>query len=225
MKYRSLTQMMFLLFIALVAAHESILMADIKTLTLTKGQLTTSRRVPPMQQLVCLGTKCAEWLQPNTVQCYNQGSDGSSIQWRCDAELDNSVKFGKIEVSCEGYSYKGDRNVLVGSCALEYQLIPVAAASTHYDQHTKDCVLTFFIACVVLIVFIVLVCICSQMASDTPVASSRYGGGGGGIVYRRSYGGGSWGGSSWGRSSGGSRSWSGGGGSRKSSGFGGSRSR
>lgn len=161
------------------AYYDSIPMVDIETLTLKKGQMTTSRRVPPMLQLTCTGRYCESWLQPETVQCYNQGSDGIGIQWRCDAELDNSVKFGAIEVSCEGYSFSGDPTVLVGSCALEYQLVGTGAGPQRYaprDVYSSD----YFVAiaaCSMIglfaMVVIFMVCAASARAvHPTPVVQA-----------------------------------------------------
>lgn len=69
------------------------------------------------------------------------GSDGlGGVQWRvcplsqhkkpytdllyeqCDTDLPSSLRMGKVEVSCEGWSAAGDKNVLQGSCGLEYNL-------------------------------------------------------------------------------------------------------
>lgn len=36
--------------------------------------------------------------------------------------MDNSYRFGRIEVSCEGYSHPDDAYILKGSCGLEYTL-------------------------------------------------------------------------------------------------------
>ena len=75
------------------------------------------------------------------MQCYNRGTDGRSmmmmmmmmmmmlmmvmsrsIQWECKSEMDNSFRFGQVEVVCEGYDYPGDPYILLGSCGLEYHL-------------------------------------------------------------------------------------------------------
>ena len=48
-------------------------------------------------------------------QCYNVGSDGFDVQWKCQAEMPNIFKFGKIKVSCEGYDYPDDPYVLEGN--------------------------------------------------------------------------------------------------------------
>lgn len=44
-------------------------------------------------------------------------------RWACTSSgLPKNVWLGSIEVSCEGYSYRNDPYVLVGSCALMYTL-------------------------------------------------------------------------------------------------------
>lgn len=43
-------------------------------------------------------------------------------QWECKTDLDNAYRFGRIEVSCEGYSHPADALILKGSCGLEYTL-------------------------------------------------------------------------------------------------------
>lgn len=58
------------------------------------------------------------------VQCYNRGSDGDDVQWECKTDIDNAYRFGKISVSCEGYSYPDDPYVLKGSCGVCYRLAP-----------------------------------------------------------------------------------------------------
>ena len=36
--------------------------------------------------------------------------------------MDTAYRFGRIEVSCEGYSHPADDYILKGSCGLEYTL-------------------------------------------------------------------------------------------------------
>ena len=57
-----------------------------------------------------------------TIQCLNQGSDGSEIQWSCKAELSGLYKFKKININCEGYDSPEDTFILKGSCAIQYTL-------------------------------------------------------------------------------------------------------
>ena len=94
---------------------------DIQTLTLYRDRLTTGKRGSPVPQLNRIGGN-AKSHTIDVIQCYNQGFDGKSYQWKCDAMLDRSLKLGRIEVSCEGYDHSNDPYVLVGSCGLEYTL-------------------------------------------------------------------------------------------------------
>ncbi len=104
--------------------HDSVMLKDIESLTLVTNWFTTGRRSSPIPQLNCVGGSASHLskLHPTTVQCYNRGSDGNDIQWECQAELDNSVKFGTINVVCEGFDYPDDPSILKGSCGLEYQM-------------------------------------------------------------------------------------------------------
>lgn len=114
---------------------ESIHRNEIKALTFQRGKMTASRRVSPVPQVFCLPLKykylffqlkcvggdagCDK--QPDVVQCINVGSDGYGpfcryicqltlidIQWECKAELDSTVRFGRINIGCEGYSDRND---------------------------------------------------------------------------------------------------------------------
>lgn len=44
------------------------------------------------------------------------------FQWQCKADLENTYRFGQIEVSCEGYDYPDDPYILKGSCSLLFRL-------------------------------------------------------------------------------------------------------
>ncbi|KAJ3582735.1 hypothetical protein NHX12_000308, partial [Muraenolepis orangiensis] len=93
-------------------------------LTLHRGQFTAAGgRSSPVPQLRCTGGSagCGA-VVPEAVQCTNKGWDGVDVQWECKTDLDNSYQFGRIEVSCEGYSHPEDAFVLKGSCGLEYTL-------------------------------------------------------------------------------------------------------
>ncbi len=86
----------------------------------------------------CLGTPCSSSFQPEVVQCNNMGNDGlGGIQWRvsyphvprvstdragnqCDTDLPKGLRLGKVEVSCEGWSGPGDKNVLQGACPTKF---------------------------------------------------------------------------------------------------------
>lgn len=101
----------------------SVLLRDIQALTLYKGRYTTGRRSSPVPQLQCVGGSagCHSFV-PEVVQCHNKGWDGVDVQWECKTDMDNSYRFGRVEVSCEGFSSPSDPYVLTGSCGLEYTL-------------------------------------------------------------------------------------------------------
>ncbi|XP_051982980.1 store-operated calcium entry-associated regulatory factor [Xyrauchen texanus] len=130
-----------LLHILLVVPHiicwtnDAVLLHDVQVLTLYKGRYATARRSSPVQQLQCVGGSagCGSFV-PEVVQCYNKGSDGIDIQWECKADMDNAYRFGRVEVSCEGYSSPNDAYILKGSCGLEYTLELTAEGK---QQHTR----------------------------------------------------------------------------------------
>jgi len=103
-----------------LAAHDKILLSDIKVLALSEGKKTTGRRHSPVPQLRCRG-HCNEWT-PSSVKCTNMGSNGRDVTWECTADMPEGYRFGTIDVSCEGYNYPEDAYVLVGSCGLTYEL-------------------------------------------------------------------------------------------------------
>ena len=101
---------------------ERVRLEDVQVLTLTRGAMTTGRRSSPVPQLACVGGSGRGEEQPERVQCYNRGSDGRGVQWECKADMDNGLRFGQVEVVCEGYDYPDDPYILAGSCGLEYTL-------------------------------------------------------------------------------------------------------
>jgi len=98
-----------------------VLLRDVQVLTLERGRMTSGRRSAGVAQLACVGGDACALYQPPSVQCYNMGSDGRDVQWKCEADMDDSFRFGSITVSCEGYSYPEDPYILAGSCGLEYR--------------------------------------------------------------------------------------------------------
>uniref|UniRef100_A0A673GU77 Store-operated calcium entry-associated regulatory factor n=1 Tax=Sinocyclocheilus rhinocerous TaxID=307959 RepID=A0A673GU77_9TELE len=131
---------LFLHFLLLIVPHvscwndEAVLLRDVQVLTLHRGRYTTARRSSPVLQLQCVGGSagCGSFV-PEVVQCYNRESDGIDTQWECKADMDNVYRFGRVEVSCEGYNSPNDAYVLRGSCGLEYTLELTAEGK---QQHT-----------------------------------------------------------------------------------------
>jgi len=98
----------------------------IQALTFYKDAVTTARRGSPIPQLVCLGKPCSLYT-PEAVRCTNLGGQGTEIDWKCEADLPATLRFGRVEVSCEGWSHPGDPYVLKGSCGLEYRLVQLSS--------------------------------------------------------------------------------------------------
>ncbi|NWI68366.1 SARAF factor, partial [Todus mexicanus] len=99
-----------------------VLLREVQALTLRRGQYTTARRTAAVPQLQCTGGSAGCSRIPEVVQCYNKGWDGYDVQWQCKADLENTHRFGQIEVSCEGYDYPDDPYILRGSCSLLFRL-------------------------------------------------------------------------------------------------------
>ncbi|KAM5264573.1 store-operated calcium entry-associated regulatory factor [Ctenodactylus gundi] len=123
----SLLDLLLLLLMASLALcwkdPDRILLRDIKALTLHYDRYTTSRRLDPMPQLICVGgTASCDSYTPKVIQCQNKGWDGYDVQWECKTDLDIAYRIGKTVMSCEGYESSEDQYVLRGSCSLEYHL-------------------------------------------------------------------------------------------------------
>jgi len=100
-----------------------ILLTNIDAIILKKGEMTTGRRTLPLPQLKCSGgVGCNGLYNVDSIICKNQGSDGIDVQWECETNLPDGVKFADSEVNCEGYDYPEDQYVLVGSCNVQYSL-------------------------------------------------------------------------------------------------------
>ncbi|EIW75355.1 DUF1183-domain-containing protein, partial [Coniophora puteana RWD-64-598 SS2] len=99
----------------------------ISLLTLYQEALTTVRRMRPIAQLVCISKSCALY-QPGVVHCKNIGGSGTDVDWKCEADLPSSLRYGNVEVGCEGWNGPGDPYVLKGSCSLKYHLVQLPAS-------------------------------------------------------------------------------------------------
>lgn len=180
-----------LLFIFICIIHadlsQQINMRDIQVLTFQKGMYTTAKRTSPIPQLKRVGGQVRESYEPSTVQCKNAGWNGASVQWKCQADMDEKYRFGSIEVVCEGFDHPGDQYVLLGSCGLEYTLEYTAKGQTkknRYNRHQgnyrnppvyveKSSGFGGFIFFFVL--FVVLIGICVYCSSNKPASSGAPG--------------------------------------------------
>ena len=96
-----------------VGEDNRMLLSDVKSLTLHSDHLTTGNREAPIQQLTCLGGFfgfCDK--SPDMVQCTNVRSDGLVPRWECKAVMDKSIKFGYVNVQCEGYDSPYDNKYI-----------------------------------------------------------------------------------------------------------------
>lgn len=101
---------------------DRIKLKDVQVLTLKKGKYTEARRSRRVHQLMCVGGTARCSYIPETVQCYNRGWDGTSVNWECKADMDKKYSFGLLEVTCEGYDHPDDSYILAGSCGLEFTI-------------------------------------------------------------------------------------------------------
>jgi hypothetical protein len=104
-----------------VEGRGRVLLAYVDTLTFREGHFTTGRRENSINHITCLGRSGCS-LKPGVIQCKNKGSNGTDIQWECEAEMDYRYTFGKVHVICEGYDGKTDPYILENSCGLEFTL-------------------------------------------------------------------------------------------------------
>lgn len=81
--------------------------SSLSALTLHSNRRTASRRLPAVPQLACTGSLCREFT-PDVVQCVAVGSDGvGGLEWKCEADLPTGLRFGEVDVSCEGWGESG----------------------------------------------------------------------------------------------------------------------
>lgn len=165
---RAFTIIVFLALVAQVWAN-SIPLSQIQSLTLYKGQYTIRHRTPVIPQLQCQGGSAGCQYIPDVVQCSNMGSDGHNINWKCEGRLPDGVDLGSIHVSCEGYRYPGDPEVLVGSCGLKFTLDRTSYKQSGPNVETIESVTTTVTtfpdaisptAFLVLLLVLLLFCIC-----------------------------------------------------------------
>ncbi|KAG8864868.1 hypothetical protein FRB96_003454 [Tulasnella sp. 330] len=105
---------------------ERVLLSSIKTLNFYADEKTAARRSSPIPQLTCIGKPC-QYYTPDAIQCFNVGGSGTDVSWKCEAgkDLPSALRFGRVDVSCEGWSNSGDSYVLKGSCGLQYRLVEI----------------------------------------------------------------------------------------------------
>ena len=118
---------------------ESVLLSNVKTLTLHNGVKTTHNRVPAVSQLQCIGGTAKGLYDIDVMRCKNQGSsyNDEDIDWTCTASLPSEFRLGSTEVKCEGFKNKDDPYVLKGSCGVEYRLMLTDKGEEKYGRRGK----------------------------------------------------------------------------------------
>jgi len=102
--------------------HDRVRLQDIQVLTLKHDKMTTGRRSSSVKQLKCVGRSAQCQFTPSVMQCYNRNGEGWDVQFECKGYMDNSFRFGEIEMMCEGFDYPEDHYIVAGSCFLEFTL-------------------------------------------------------------------------------------------------------
>lgn len=165
----------------------------------------------PVNQLSCVGGACREYT-PSSVMCRNVGSDGVDAQWKCEADMPSEFKFGRVQVTCEGYEYPEDPYVLAGSCGLEYTIDRVRGnnsrgrrdqyqasnsngyrnygsqynygSSSSYSSSQGSTSGGLFAVAILLFVFFTVYRSCNEPRGSTDMGGGGGGGGGGGAGLR-----------------------------------------
>lgn len=136
------------------SSRKAVLLKDVKVLTLYSDRLTAGSK--PIPQLRCTGRSGNCRFAPDVVQCVNVGSDGIDAQWKCEANLHKSVKFGRLDVSCEGFNYPNDPYIVQGSCGLTYTLESTLADSSYKPDSSS--MSAGFVFTIFLTLFILYLC-------------------------------------------------------------------
>ena len=119
---------------------QSLLLSDIKALTLRKDLKTSHNRVPALPQLKCIGGTAKGLYEIDVLRCKNAGSSygDEDVQWTCTASLPSEFKLGSTDVICEGFSSPEDPYVLKGSCGVEYRLMLTRLGEEKFGRNGKD---------------------------------------------------------------------------------------
>ncbi|KAF8704747.1 oligopeptide transporter, partial [Rhizoctonia solani] len=170
----------------IMARPERVPLSSIKTLVLYADEYTTSRRTSPLPQLECTGSACRDF-QPSSVYC----TKTTDSDWKCEADLPSSLRFGKLHVSCEGWDRPGDPHVLKGSCGLTYSLVRTPLGNYHAPNagtdYTSTATYGLYMAAVLLALYILTTWLRPRLfnsrsgrswGSGTPGGGPRNGGGG-----------------------------------------------
>ena len=178
---------------------ESVLLSDVKALTLRKDFKTSHNRVPAVPQLKCTGGTAEGLYEIDILRCKNAGSSygDENVQWTCSATLPSEFKLGSTDVICEGFSSSEDPYVLKGSCGVEYRLMLTNLGEEKYgntgqntwDEHDgrsnsgNGAAIIFWCVFIAVVVWIFIAAVISEGPRRRPpgaAPNNGIGGGGGG---------------------------------------------
>ena len=153
--------------------NNAVKLQDVQVLTLRKGDMTTGRRLDPILQLKCVGGNAFGHLnEVKAVQCQNMGWDGSDVNWKCSALLDDKLKLRRTNILCEGYNYPDDPYILEGSCGLEFELEYSKSSKQKYNPRIENSGISSIFGLILfaglfLLIFIIPLCVLFECISHT----------------------------------------------------------
>ncbi len=122
---------LLLLVFSAAYAQRAVRLSEQQSMLFSRGAFTTGRRSSGLPQLQCVGPSSCAFAVPEVVACQNIGlASNGDPNWKCEAGLPDGVRFGRTDVSCEGYAFPDDPFILEGSCGLEYTLVGSPRVST-----------------------------------------------------------------------------------------------
>lgn len=71
-----------------------------------------------MPQLLCKGGTNNCQYEPSEVLCFNEGYGSESVEWTCNADMDDNLELSLNQITC--VLNKDKVQVAEGSCSLEY---------------------------------------------------------------------------------------------------------
>ncbi|OAF65208.1 hypothetical protein A3Q56_07082, partial [Intoshia linei] len=97
--------------------------------------------------------------------------------WECKADLNNIVKFGTLDVNCEGYDYPEDPYILVNSCRLLYSLHRIDGRKSETSNGESFLPILFIIGLIILVYYVFLRPNPNEGARHDDGYGGNYGGG------------------------------------------------